>query len=261
MLLSVVYEDDDLIVANKPAGITVNTSDTTKAEITLQDLVEKHLKLRSQRGQTREKSQREKGDAWETPEEAFSSRAGIVHRLDKETSGIILIAKTIDSFKELQKEFKDRVVKKVYLALAHGAFAQKEGEINVPVGRLPFNRTHFGVISGGREAVTQYCVLKNYELRSKNYAEKLTLVELYPQTGRTHQIRVHLKYINHPIFGDELYAGRKTSREDRKHLPRLFLHAARITFIHPKFGSSVSFDAPLPPELEELLESLSRQLA
>ncbi len=240
---SIIFQDNDIIVINKPAGMTVNRADTTKNEVTLQDWVEQtfHLPIEGESAQ-------KNFDGTYNPIYEFSSRSGIVHRLDKETSGIILAAKNVASFIELQKQFKDRTVQKTYIALAHGAIVPSEGDINVPIGRLPFNRTHFGVVAGGREAVTHYTIRKYFSVKTKRGVEKLSLVELYPKTGRTHQIRVHLKYINHPIFSDPLYAGRKVGRDDRKKLDRLFLHAASITFLHPKthqelhFSSSLSFD-------------------
>ena len=143
------------------------------------------------------------------------------------------------------------------MALVHGQVEPQEGEISVPVGRLPWNRKRFGVLAGGKEAVTKYKVLAIKYLVNGKQREPLTLLELYPKTGRTHQIRVHLKYINHPIFGDEFYAGRKTSRDDRKILPRFFLHAKKIIFFHPATGKRVEFESPLPQELQTVLDSLS----
>ncbi|MFH1833271.1 MAG: RluA family pseudouridine synthase [Candidatus Levyibacteriota bacterium] len=176
--------------------------------------------------------------------------------MDKETSGILIVAKTPIAFVNLQAQFKERKVKKIYIALVHGKVEPSVGEIVVPVGRLPWNRKRFGVIAGGREAKTKYRVLRtmNYEL-SKN-KESLTLLELSPETGRTHQIRVHLKYINHPIFSDPLYGGRKVSRNDRKVLPRVFLHAAKISFFHPKTGELISFESELQKELSDFLKKL-----
>lgn len=201
-------------------------------------------------------SQRKPGE-WETPEDAFLNRSGIVHRLDKETSGAILVAKNVDAFANLQKQFKEREVEKTYVALAHGRVAPEKGEISVPVGRLEFNRKRFGVVAGGRESLTQYEVISHYE--NPVTKEELSLVKLYPKTGRTHQIRVHLQYLGHPIFGDELYAGRKQSKGDRKILPRVFLHAATIHFSHPATGEKLQFEAPLPRELENALATLHKK--
>ncbi|MDE2590184.1 MAG: RluA family pseudouridine synthase, partial [Patescibacteria group bacterium] len=189
----------------------------------------------------------------------FYSRGGIVHRLDKETSGVLVVAKNPESFGKLKEQFMTRTTEKVYQALAHGKITPPEGEINAPVGRLPFNRMHFGVIAGGREAVTHYKVLSYYQAKFGKQKEALSLVELYPKTGRTHQIRVHLKYLNHPIVADPLYAGRKVGREDRRVLSRLFLHAVRLTFSHPKTGEKMIIEAPFPEELATFLQTLEVQ--
>ncbi len=237
--IKIIYEDDDLLVIDKPAGITVNKADTTKNEVTVQDWAEQkitNLKLSSPEKETSD----------------FYKRGGVVHRLDKETSGILLLAKTPRAFEDLQKQFKERVVKKAYVALAHGKTIPQTGEINVPVGRLPWNRKRFGIIPGGRESVTEYKVLRYYQTKEN---ETLSFLELYPQTGRTHQIRVHLKYAGYPIFSDFLYAGRKTMKRDRKILGRVFLHAAKISFTHPTSHIQLSFESLLPDELDEFLKN------
>lgn len=246
--IKIVYEDEALLVIDKPAGITVNRADTTKDELTVQDWVESKLSIFS--------SQFSKES-----EEDFYKRAGIVHRIDKETSGILVIAKDIESFKNLQLQFKERRVEKTYIALTHGKVSPQDGEISVPVGRLPWNRKRFGVLAGGKEAVTKYHVISNFAFKtSKNQKEEgLTLLELNPKTGRTHQIRVHLKYFNHPIFADPLYGGRKTSRDDRKMLPRVFLHARGIVFSHPVSGKILKLECQLPQELENILNNLQVQ--
>ena len=255
--MTIVYEDEEILVISKPSGITVNRADTTRYETTVQDWVEEYLRV-SKVPQVPGVSQGEKThdtlDTFDT-RDTFYQRAGIVHRLDKETSGILLIAKTPEAFENLQKQFKDRVVEKTYQALAHGFVAPETGEIKAPIGRLPWNRKRFGILPEGRESLTRYRTLKNYQLSVKN--EELTLLELYPQTGRTHQIRVHLKYIGHSVFADELYAGRKTARDDRKLLKRLFLHAAKISFLHPKKRTLVELESPLPEELSSVLSQLS----
>lgn len=232
--IGIIFEDKDILVLDKPAGITVNKSDTTKDEYTLQDFVE-------------EKFSKE-GILLNSENVDFNQRAGIVHRIDKETSGILVVAKNVECFENLQAQFKERKVKKTYIALAHGLVSPDEGEIRVPVGRLPWNRKRFGVLAGGKDAITKYRVIE----KKKGF----TLLELSPETGRTHQIRVHLKYINHPIFADYLYAGRKTSRDDRKVLERVFLHAHKISFYHPKTNELISFESPLPLELTNVLNSI-----
>lgn len=228
--IKILFENEDLLVLDKPAGITVNRSDTTKDEITVQDFVEKNF-----------------SPSANDTESDFYKRNGIVHRIDKETSGILLVAKNPKAFENLQAQFKERNVAKTYIALVHGNVVSDNGEINVPVGRLPWNRKHFGVLAGGKESLTFYKVIERFN-------KPFTLLELNPKTGRTHQIRVHLKYFNHPIFSDPLYAGRKTARDDRKILDRVFLHAKNITFSDPKTGAQLQFESPLPYELTQALE-------
>lgn len=223
----IIFEDKEILVLDKPSGWIVNEAATTKGQNVLQSWLSK---LDYPLAKSRE------------------YRSGIVHRLDKETSGIILIAKTESVFRVLQQQFKDREVDKTYVALAHGKVTPKEGKITAPVGRLPWRRDRFGVLPGGREATTQYQVIKDYSLNGKDYS----LLELYPATGRTHQIRIHLKYLGHPIVGDEFYAGRKTARHDRTWCPRLFLHAAKISFKDPS-GGTKTFTSALPEELQKLL--------
>lgn len=229
-----IFEDGDFLVINKPSSWITNSAATTKDQPVVQDWLAKNFKF-----------------------ETSSSklyRSGIVHRLDKETSGLLLIAKTKEAFYNLQKQFKERRVAKKYRALVHGKVEMGEGEIKAPVGRLPWRRNRFGVLPGGREAATEYKVLENYETKEGKYS----LLELFPKTGRTHQIRIHLKYLGHPIVGDTFYAGRKTARRDRVWCPRLFLHASEISFLHPKTGKRVSFESQLPADLGAVLTSLAK---
>lgn len=223
----IIFKDESILVIDKPAGWIVNEAETT----TNQPVVQTWLR-----------------ESFKYPiVNTTSLRSGVVHRLDKETSGLLLIAKTKTALENLQAQFKGREVKKTYTALVHGKVEPKEGEIKTPVGRLPWRRDRFGVLPGGREAITYYKVYKYYN--------GYTLLELFPKTGRTHQIRIHLKYIGHPIVSDEFYAGRKTARNDRKWCPRLFLHASKISFLHPKSGKRMEFASPLPSDLENLRET------
>lgn len=244
----IIFEDEFILVIEKPAGITVNTSDTTKGERTIQDWVEQKLKIVPYHPSLDSQLDGTISD--------FYKRGGIVHRLDKETSGLLIIAKNEDSFRNLQMQFKERMVKKTYKALVHGNVVPDSGEIQVPVGRLPWNRKRFGVVAGGREAVTRYRVESKFQ--NQETKEQLTLLELYPETGRTHQIRVHLKHIGHPIVSDFLYAGRKTMRVDRKQLDRVFLHASTISFTHPSLGEKITFNSPLGKDLGHYLGSLTQ---
>jgi len=222
---TIIFEDESILVLNKPSGWITNDASTTTTQPVLQTWLRENLKYPLIGDRER--------------------RDGIVHRLDKETSGLLIIAKTISAFENLQSQFKERKVTKTYIALTHGEIEPKEGEIVASVGRLPWRRERFGVLPGGREATTDYTVIKTLE----NKDEKFSLVELYPKTGRTHQIRIHLKFIGHPIVGDFFYAGRKTAREDRLWCPRLFLHAKEITFFHPQTGKEVKFESELPKDL------------
>ena len=222
---TIIFEDESILVLDKPSGWITNDASTTTTQPVIQTWLRENLKYLLVGDRDR--------------------RDGIVHRLDKETSGLLVVAKTIPAFENLQSQFKERKVAKTYIALAHGEVIPKEGNIEASVGRLPWRRQRFGVLPGGREAVTNYKVLKT--LSKDN--EKFSLVELYPKTGRTHQIRIHLKFIGHPIVGDNFYAGRKTSRDDRLWCPRLFLHAAKISFFHPETGKELTFESELPKDL------------
>jgi len=248
MSITILFEDEDMLVLQKPSGVTVNTSDTTTGEKTLQNYVEEYRGLDAYIRPAKMTPVQESGEKiYKAPEVEFAERAGIVHRLDKETSGVILVAKNVAAFQTLQAQFKERTVEKTYTALVHGIVTPEQGRIDAPVGRLPWNRKHFGVLSGGREALTLYTVVRVYPKAD------LTLLSLSPKTGRTHQIRVHLQYIKHPIFADFLYAGRKSARDDRKRLSRCFLHASSITFTHPVTHERMFFEAPLPIELHAVL--------
>lgn len=235
----IIYEDSELAVIDKSAHIVVNKADTVKNTLTVQEWAEKEFRIQNSEFKIDEENR------------AFYDRGGIVHRLDKETSGALIIAKTPHAFFDLQRQFKEGQVEKTYVALVHGRVVQKEGEVKAPIGRLPWNRMRFGILPMGRESHTLYKVLTVWDFPSP-----LTLLEMYPKTGRTHQIRVHMKYINHPIFADPFYAGRKVARRDRKQLSRHFLHARDITFTHPTTLERVSFTAPLSSELVDFLKAL-----
>lgn len=232
--IGVVFEDESLLVLAKPVGWVVNEASTTKNQLTIQSwLRTKSYPL--------------------AKNESF--RSGIVHRLDKDTSGLLLVAKTQPAFRALQEQFKNRRVEKTYLALVHGKVQLPAGSIKATVGRLPWNRRRFGVLPGGRDAQTDYQVSKRYIFNNQVYS----LLTIKPKTGRTHQIRIHFKHLGHPVVGDSFYAGRKTARNDGKWCPRLFLHAAGISFTHPVTQQAVSFSLPLPEDLSRVLEPLLPQ--
>ncbi len=244
--LSIIWQDEHLLVLDKPPYISVNPSETEKDE-TLVGLVSSELGI---------------------PLE----RAGIIHRLDKNTSGVLLVAKDLETLEKMQAQFKSREVHKEYVALVHGNVDSLTGTIDAPIDRNPVNRERFTVVGGGRESVTDFRVEKRFSLSMErieemvddmkkkervffeNEATKYTFVRLFPKTGRTHQIRVHLKYINHPIVGDEVYVGRKLGRFDHRWCKRQFLHAAKISFKHPITDKDMTFESALA---EDLVTSLN----
>jgi 23S rRNA pseudouridine1911/1915/1917 synthase len=231
---NVVYEDGSILVLNKPAGWVVNDAVTAHGNPIVQNWLKENFSYEISG--------------------MDDMRSGIVHRLDKETSGLLVIAKNQDVFINLQKQFADREVKKEYLALVHGKFKNPKEDVVATVGRLPWNRERFGILPSGKPAETGFERLKIYKDKQGSW---YSLVRAFPKTGRTHQIRIHLKYLGYPIVADSFYAGRKTSRKDRLWCGRLFLHAEKICFKHPKSGKVVCFESPLHPDLSTSLESLS----
>lgn len=202
-------------------------------------------------------------------------RGGVVHRLDKDTSGILLAAKTQHAFDALQDQFRERTIHKTYLALVH-QFIPEKGTVNGNIGRNPENREKFTVLESGKEAVTDFALVKRYQMSEDKMAElfpdfnsiqrrkmiktnyaQFSLVSAFPKTGRTHQIRVHLKHINYPIVGDEKYGGRKIVRLDHRWCKRQFLHAAKISLLHPRTHDPMVFECPLPPDLQQSLNFLT----
>lgn len=273
--LSIIYEDSELLIVNKPPGLVVNRSQTIK-EDTLQDKVEKYLKLHV----TSDLPCRQAGKLQVTDE--FIRRSGVVHRIDRETSGLLIVAKTKRAFEDLQVQFKAREVKKEYLGLVHGWVKANTGVISSVIGRLgKFGK--FGVLNRagsrggkmtGRESVTSYQVLKRLEIKEKifedlvkEFGKKLknffeeegreySYLRILPFTGRTHQIRVHLKSISHPVVADSLYSGRRFQKLDPKFCPRMFLHASKIEFLHPKDQKAVHFTSPFPSDLQTVFDKL-----
>lgn len=241
-MLNVIFEDDSLLVLSKLAGQVVNRALTTRGETTLQDELEVRFGIK-------DPQQGIGGRAGS----GIGGRAGIVHRLDRETSGILVVAKTEEAFENLQAQFKERQVDKEYLTLVHGE-APREGRIEAPIARNPKNRMKFSVVEGGRKATTEYKLQLQYD--GDGGEEGLSFLRVYPLTGRTHQVRVHLKHIDHPIVSDPLYLSRKRLKSDLAFCPRLFLHAASLSFTHPVTGARMRFEAELPEDLQKALSSL-----
>ena len=238
MNIPIVFEDDYLLVVDKPIGVAVNRSENEKRE-TLQDWADKKYQISKIKNQ-------------KYLENDFVKRSGIVHRLDKDTSGLLIIAKNPSVFLKLQQLFALHEVDKKYYALVHGKVTSRDGEINLPVGRLPWNRRKFGVIPEGRTAVTRYKVLEHYE--------EYSFLDINPLTGRTHQIRIHFKSLGHSLVGDRLYAGNKVYEKDMSFCERLFLQAYFLSFIHPETGIKVEYKIELDRELREVLSKLKCQI-
>ena len=212
--LTILYEDDDCIVLNKPVGVLTHSKGAFNPEATVATFLQSHVK------------------------DLQGERAGIVHRLDRATSGVIIGAKTAEALAWLQKQFSQRRVKKTYIAIVEGQLAEKSAIIDMPIGRNPKKPQTFRVDANGKNAITEYNVLESND--------KYSLVELTPQTGRTHQLRVHLNHLGHPIVGDDFYGGKPSNR--------LFLHALQLEITVPSHERKV-FTTTLPPEFKELMDS------
>jgi len=221
--LKIVHEDRWLLVIDKPAGLVVHPAPGHPSGTLVNALLHHVKKLSAAAG---------------------PFKPGIVHRLDKETSGLLLVAKDDATHRAVSRQFAERTVRRVYQAIVKGLIPQEQGTIAAPIGRDPHRRQRMTVRYGsGREAETRYRVLKRLN--------GATFVELYPQTGRTHQLRVHLAHLGHPLLGDERYGVRGG-------LDRQALHAHRLGFFHPGTRRNVDYRSPLPKDLREALKKLAR---
>lgn len=221
--LEVVFEDDHLLVINKQAGLVVHPA-LGHAQDTLVNALLHYA-----------------------PGLALldDQRPGIVHRLDRDTSGLMVVAKTETALQNLQRQFKVRTVEKIYFALVHGCPDVPEGIIDVPLGRDPQNRREIAPLKEGKPARTHYTVMQVFQ--------DYSLLKIKLETGRTHQIRVHLAWLKHPVAGDTVYGRRK----NRLPLTRQFLHAGQLSLDHPASGQRLTFTAPLPVDLQTALNSLT----
>jgi 23S rRNA pseudouridine1911/1915/1917 synthase len=236
--LDIVYEDDEIIVVNKPAGMVTHPGAGARSGTLANALVYHFNQIGRQ-----------------LPGRGGSSRPGIVHRLDAGTSGLIVAAKTDRAHLSLAEQFESRAVFKSYTALVYGAVKEDAGKIEAPIGRDPRSRVKMAVTRDGRPALTLFRVVERFD--------EFTLLDVEIKTGRTHQIRVHLAHIKHPVVADSTYeAGRARAIKNARlraaiaKLGRPFLHAARLSFKHPATGEQMDFTAPLPPNLQSFLEGI-----
>lgn len=226
--MEIVWEDENIVAVNKPAGVVTNKIGGVSAE-TVQSWVKKNVKLS------------------DLEDELMGVRGGLAHRLDKETSGVLLVAKNLVTLKELMRQFKKRLVRKEYLALVHGRLEPKNGVVRLPIRRSSRNRQMQEVHFDGKQSETEWEVEK--------YFDKLSLVRVMPHTGRMHQIRVHLSHLGHPIFADEKYLSKKRRLDDRKMLNHHFLHAVKISFFDMK-GVWREVEVGLPRENRKVIDIL-----
>lgn len=219
--LNIVHEDAHLAVVDKPAGLTVHPAPGHASRTLVNALLWRYPDLPGIGG-------------WQRP--------GIVHRLDKDTSGLMVVAKTEEAHHHLSEQIQERRIRKGYTALIGGVMGDNEGVIDAPIGRDPRHRKRMAVVEGGRASVTRYAVARRFG--------EATLVAVFPTTGRTHQIRVHFASLGHPLVGDALYGGRTDV------LGRQFLHAHLLGFEHPQSGEWVEFRSSLPGDLRVALEDV-----
>lgn len=226
MDLDIVYEDQDLVVVNKPKGLVVHPAPGHHTGTLVNGLLAHCQDLSGINGKL---------------------RPGIVHRIDKDTSGLLIICKNDHSHREIAKQLQDKTCHREYVALVHHPFDHDHGTINAPIGRDEKDRQKMAVTAkNSKSAITHFRVLKNY----KDYA----LVSCLLETGRTHQIRVHMQYIGHPVVGDPKYGYRKTMDTQGQ-----LLHAARIEFIHPSTREKITLEAPLDPIFAKVIEQLDKE--
>lgn len=242
MLIDVLYEDSDTIVINKPVDVVVNRAATVNA-FTVQDWAELRLK-----------------DVFKNnTDKLYKDRSGVCHRLDKETSGCLMIAKNPEALKYYLSLFKERKMTKEYVALVHGRVEPSEGDVILPLRRSIFDREKFQVHYEGKRAVTGWKVVQRYVYEGhEHWKDSLTYLRVFLKTGRTHQIRVHLSFLGWPIFSDSKYLNKKFGREDRHMLDHHFLHAAFMAFKNFK-GEQVKVEAPLPEDCQEFLDTLEKE--
>ena len=218
--LDIIYEDDDIIIINKPPGLVVHPGAGTRDKTMLNALLH------------------------HAPELAKLPRAGIIHRLDKDTSGLLVVARNLKSHTKLVTELQHHNIKREYEAIVVGVMTAG-GTVDAPIGRHPKDRKRMAVVPSGKPAITHYRVIKRFKAH--------THIKVMLETGRTHQIRVHMAHIHYPILGDPVYGGNKAKY---KNFPRQALHAKCLGLIHPATGEQMEWQAPLPDDMQGLLKKL-----
>lgn len=221
--LDIIYEDDDLLVINKPEGLVVHPASSYHEPTLVHGLMHQVDNLSSINGVI---------------------RPGIVHRIDKDTSGLLVVAKNDKAHQLLSEQLKNHEIKRTYIALVYHDFTEEEGTINAPIGRHPKNRLKMAIVEDGKHAVTHFKVLKRFD-------NKYTLISCELETGRTHQIRVHMAYINHPIVGDAIYGPKQVISDHGQ-----FLHATELAFMHPIKKEYMTFNADIPDYFQKFIDSL-----
>jgi 23S rRNA pseudouridine1911/1915/1917 synthase len=218
----VIYEDESVVVVNKPRGIVVHPAAGHERNTLVNGLVFRGVSLSYLGG---------------------ALRPGVVHRIDKDTSGLLVLAKTDGAYHGLAEQFREHTMQRRYLALVHGVVPHDKGRVDGPIGRDPTNRKRMAVVERGKPAITHFAVLERFQA--------YTFLDLHLETGRTHQIRVHMAFIGHPVAGDPVYGPRHTLMIEGQ-----ALHAATLGFRHPENGKELCFTAPLPEDMEGLLREL-----
>ena len=236
MPLSIVYQDPDCVVIDKPPGLVVHPATSHRQDTLVNGLLAHYPEMARMAD----------------PETEAGVRPGIVHRLDKDTSGLIVVARHEDARGVLQRQFVARSVEKAYLALLHGRLSSPEGCLTASIGRDRRNRQRMAVVPGGRPAITEYATIE-YLITPHGHRQYYTLAEAHLVTGRTHQIRVHFAHAGHPVVGDKVYGRRKA----RLACPRQFLHACRLGFHRPSDGAWTLCESPLPEDLVPVLSQLA----
>lgn len=224
--IDIIYANEDIIVVNKPSGMVVHPAPGNPANTLVNALLYRYRNL---------------------AEVGEPERPGIVHRLDKQTSGVLVVARTDRAYRDLIRQFKKREVGKIYVSLVHGSFEEEEGIIDMPIGRDKIHRKKMTVTSkDGKKAVTEFVVKEKFK--------KTNMLEIRPRTGRTHQIRVHLSRIEHPLLGDKKYG----KRHENLNVQRVMLHAKTLKFSHPRTKRKMKFEAPLPDDFKKALKSCKK---